>query len=76
MTLVELHKKDGSIKEVVRVLENGAETEVRVGRKRVYVDESGENTKVKIDSSPKDEDHPAFKINFTLDLCVNNFLED
>lgn len=76
VTLVELHKKDGSVKEVVRVYENGAETEVRVGRMRVYVDESGENTKVKIDSSPKDENHTAFKTNFTLDLGVNNFLED
>lgn len=75
VTLVELHKKDGSVKEVVRVYENGAETEVRVGRMRVYVDDSGENTKVKIDSNPKDEDHPAFKTHFTLDLGVNNFLQ-
>lgn len=75
VTLVELHKKDGSVREVVRVYENGAETEVRVGRMRVYVDESGENTKVKIDSSPKNEDSPSFKTNFTLDLGVNNFLQ-
>ena len=52
VTLVELHKKDGSVKEVVRVYENGDETEVRFGRMRVYVDESGENTKVKIDPDP------------------------
>ena len=75
VTLVELHKKDGSVKEVVRVYENGAETEVRVGRMRVYVDESGENTKVKIDSGAKDEDNSSFKTNFTLDLGVNNFLQ-
>ena len=76
VTLVELQKKDGSIKEVVSVLENGAETEVKVGRMRVYVDESGPETKVEIDTRPKYKDSPSFKTNFTLDLGVNNFLED
>ena len=75
VTLVEIHKKDGSVKEVVRVSENGAETEVRVGRMRVFVDESGENTKVKFESDAKNEDNPSFKTNFTLDLGVNNFLQ-
>ncbi len=76
VTLVELQKKDGSIKEVVRVLENGPETEVRVGRMRVYVDESGPDTKVKIGSEAKKENTTPFKTNFTLDLGVNNFLQE
>lgn len=76
VTLVELQKKDGSIKEVVRVLENGPETEVRVGRMRVYVDESGPDTRVKISSEAKKENTTPFKTNFTLDLGVNNFLQE
>jgi hypothetical protein len=76
VTLVELRKKDGSVKEVVRVSENGAETEVRVGRMRVYVDESGTDTKVKFETDAKKEDDSAFKTNFTLDLGINNFLQD
>ena len=76
VTLVELQKKDGSIKEVVRVVENGPETEVRVGRMRVYVDESGPDTKVKIGSEAKKENTTPFKTNFTLDLGVNNFLQE
>jgi hypothetical protein len=75
VTLVEIHKKDGSVKEVVRVNENGAETEVRLGRMRVLVDESGMDTKVKIETDPKEKKDPAFKTNFNLDLGINNFLE-
>ena len=75
VTLVELHKKDGSVKEVVRVYENGAETEVRVGRMRVYVDESGADTKVKFESDAKKEDNPNFSTHFNLDLGINNFLQ-
>jgi hypothetical protein len=75
VTLVELQKKNGSIKEVVSVLENGTETEVKVGRMRVYVDESGAETKVKIDTSPKHKDNPSFKTDFGLDLGINNFLQ-
>ena len=75
VTLVEIHKKDGSVKEVVRVNENGLETEVRVGRMRVLVDESGLDTKVKIETDPKEKKDPPFKTNFTLDLGVNNFLQ-
>ncbi len=75
VTLVELHKKDGSVKEVVRVYENGAETEVRVGRMRVYVDESGADTKVKFETDAKKEDNPNFSTHFNLDLGINNFLQ-
>ena len=76
VTLVELHKKDGSVNEVVRVYENGAETEVRVGRMRVYVDESGADTKVKFETDAKKEGNPNFSTHFNLDLGVNNFLQD
>ena len=75
VTLVEIHKKDGSVKEVVRVNENGMETEVRLGRLSVLVDESGLDTKVKIETDPKEKKDPPFKTNFTLDLGVNNFLQ-
>jgi hypothetical protein len=75
VTLVEIHKKDGSVKEVVRVNENGLETEVRLGRLSVLVDESGLDTKVKIETDSKEKKDPPFKTNFTLDLGVNNFLQ-
>lgn len=75
VTLVEIHKKNGSVSEVVRVSENGAETEVRVGRMRVLVDESSGDTKVKFETDAKKEDNSSFKTNFTLDLGVNNFLQ-
>ncbi len=75
VTLVELHKKDGSVKEIVWVNENGPETEVRVGRMRIFVDESGADTKVKIESDPKDE-NPSFKTDFGVDLGINNFLQE
>ena len=76
VTLVEIHKKDGSVKEVVRVNENGAETEVRVGRMRVLVDESGLNTKVKIETDPKEKKDPGLKTDFLVDLGINNFIQD
>ena len=76
VTLVEIHKKDGSVKEVVRVNENGAETEVRVGRMRVLVDESGLNTIVKIETDPKEKKDPGLKTDFLVDLGINNFIQD
>ena len=76
VTLVELRKKDGTGMEVVRVLENGPETEVRVGRMRVFVDESGADTKVKFESDTKKEDNPNFSTHFNLDLGINNFLQE
>jgi hypothetical protein len=75
VTLVELRKKDGSVTEVVRVLENGPETEVKVGRMRVYVDESGADTKVKFETDAKKENNPNFSTHFNLDLGINNFLQ-
>ena len=76
VTLVEIRKKDGSVKEVVRVNENGLETEVRVGRMRVLVDESGLDTKVKIQTDPKEKKDPGLKTDFNIDLGINNFIKD
>jgi hypothetical protein len=39
------------------------------------VDESGLDTKVKIETDPKEKKDSPFKTNFTLDLGVNNFLQ-
>lgn len=75
VTLVELQKKNGSVKEIFRVNENGSETEVKVGRMRVYVDESGADTKVKIETSPKKKEISFFKTDLNLDLGINNFLQ-
>ena len=76
VTLVEIRKKDGSVKEVVRVNENGMETEVRLGRMRVLVDESGLDTKVKIQTDPKEKKDPGLKTDFNIDLGINNFIKD
>jgi hypothetical protein len=76
VTLVEIRKKDGSVKEVVRVNENGMETEVRLGRMRVLVDESGLDTKVKIETDPKEKKDPGLKTDFNIDLGINNFIKD
>jgi hypothetical protein len=76
VTLVEIRKKDGSVTEVIRVNENGAETEVRVGRMRVFVDESGLDTKVKIETDPKKKKDPDFKTDFLIDLGINNYIQD
>jgi hypothetical protein len=74
LTIVQIQKKDGSTKDVVKVREEGAETEVNIGRMRVLVDESGENTKVKIESGAKKTVDPSFKTNFNIDLGVSNYL--
>ena len=76
VTLVELHKKDGSVKEVVKYRGDWEETEVQVGRMRVYVDESGPDTKVKIETNPKTKEISRFKTDFGIDLGINNFLQE
>lgn len=74
LTVVEIQSKSGS-KEIVRVNENGAETEVSVGRIKVIVDESGGNTKVKVESSEKKRKDPPFNTYFNLDLGINTYLD-
>ncbi len=76
LTIVEIKKRDGSVKEVVKVYEDGGNTEVNVGGVRVYVDESGENTRVKVETGGKRKSDPPFRSYFNLDLGINNYLED
>lgn len=77
LTIVEIRKRDGSVKEVVKVREDGAETEVRVGGMRVYVDESGENTRVKVETGGGKPKHDKpFRTYFNFDIGINNLLED
>ena len=76
LTIVEIKKRDGSVKEVVKVYEDGGNTEVNVGGMRVYVDESGENTRVKVETGAKKKSDPPFRSYFNIDLGVNNYLED
>jgi hypothetical protein len=76
LTIVEIKKRDGSVKEVVKVYEDGMNTEVNVGGVRVYVDESGENTRVKVETGSKKKMDPPFRSYFNVDLGINNYLED
>jgi hypothetical protein len=76
LTIVEIKKRDGSVKEVVKVYEDGMNTEVNVGGMRVYVDETGENTRVKVETGAKKKSDPPFRTYFNIDLGVNNYLED
>ncbi|PZX61028.1 outer membrane protein with beta-barrel domain [Algoriphagus ratkowskyi] len=75
-TIVEIKRKDGSSKQVVKVTEDGAETEVYIGNMRLLVDETGENTKVRFEPGVKKNSDPPFITYFNLDLGVNNYLED
>jgi hypothetical protein len=72
VTLVEIHKKDGSVKEVVKYRGDWEKTEVQVGRMRVYVDESG----LEIETDPKEKKDPGLKTDFNIDLGINNFIKD
>lgn len=74
LTIVEIKKKDGTSKEIVRVREEGAETEVNIGKMRVYVDESGTNTRVKIETGERKYKDPAFRTFFNTDIGISNYL--
>jgi hypothetical protein len=76
LTIVEIKKKDGTIKEVVKVNEDGGTTEVNVAGMRVYVDESGDHTRVKLETGSKKNSDPPFRSYFNVDLGVNNYLQD
>ncbi|WP_075352486.1 outer membrane beta-barrel protein [Algoriphagus marinus] len=75
LTIVQIQKKDGTSKDIVRVNEDGMETEVFIGGIRVFVDETGDNTKVKIESGLKKKSDPPFRTYFNIDLGVNNYLD-
>ncbi|WP_215224488.1 outer membrane beta-barrel protein [Echinicola shivajiensis] len=74
LTVVEVGKDGEDNKEIVRVEEHGAETTVSVGRLKVIVDESGPNTKVRVEKKKKVE--PPFRTFFNFDSGINNYLED
>ncbi|EAZ80880.2 hypothetical protein ALPR1_17628 [Algoriphagus machipongonensis] len=74
MTIVEIKKKDGSTKEVVKVREDWDETEVYIGGMRILVDESGANTKVRVEPGNNKRKDPSFRTYFNVDLGVNNYL--
>ena len=77
LTIVEIKKKDGSVKELVKVREDGAETEVRVGGMRLYVDESGDNTKVKFETDGgKSKHEKSFRSYSMVDFGINNLIEN
>jgi hypothetical protein len=76
LKVVEIQSKSGS-KEIVSVNENGAETQVSVGRIKVIADLPAlGNTKVKVESSEKKRKDPPFKTYFNLDLGINAYLDD
>ena len=75
LTIVEIRKKDGSVKEVVKVYEDSGQTEVNVGGMKISVDESGANTKVKFETGAKKNQDPPFRTYFNIDLGVNNYLD-
>lgn len=75
LTIVQIQKKDGTSKDIVKVKEDGMETEVSIGGLRVLVDESGSNTKVKIESGQKKKTDPPFRTYFNIDLGINNYLD-
>ncbi|MHA7130821.1 hypothetical protein [Algoriphagus namhaensis] len=75
LTIIEVRDKNGNSKEVVRVSEDGMNTEVYIGGMRVLVDDSGVNTKVKIESGLKKKSDPPFRTYFNVDLGVNNYLD-
>lgn len=77
LTIVEIRKKDGSVREIIKVKEDGPETEVRVGNMRLYVDESGENTKVKVETGrEKSAGEKTFSNDLNVDIGISNFLQN
>jgi hypothetical protein len=75
LTVVEIRHKDGS-KEIIRVLEDGPETSVSVGRLKVVIDESGSKTKVNVETVSKENKDPDFRTYFNIDLGINNYFEN
>lgn len=73
--IVEQKAKIGN-KEIITVREQGPETEVTVGRVKVTVDESGGNTKVKVESGEKKvKKEQTFRTFFNIDLGINTYLD-
>lgn len=75
LVVVEVQGKKGT-KEVVRVREDGMETEVNVGGIRVTVDETSGDTKVRVQTGTRKRSDPPFRTYFNIDLGVNNYLNE
>ena len=75
LVVVEVQGKKGT-KEVVRVREEGLETEVNVGGVRVTVDETSGDTKVRVQTGTRKRDDPPFRTYFNVDLGINNYLDN
>ena len=75
LVVVEVQGKKGT-KEVVRVREDGMETEVNVGGIRVTVDETSGDTKVRVQTGTKKRSDPPFRTYFNVDLGINNYLDN
>ncbi len=74
LSVVEIKNKSGDTKEIVRVYEDGHETEVQVGGIRVIVDEKGSDTKVRVETGTRKKSDPPFRTYFNVDLGINNYL--
>lgn len=74
LTVIEIRQKDGH-KEIVSIYEDVGETEVTVGRYKLIVDETGNRTKVKLETSPKEEKDPSFRTYFNTDIGINSYFE-
>lgn len=74
MVIVQRTRKDGTIKDLVTVREDWDETEVKVGKMKVLVDQSGLDTKVKFELQEKNKDD-NFRTYFETDLGINNYLQ-
>ncbi|WP_040490275.1 outer membrane beta-barrel protein [Indibacter alkaliphilus] len=74
LVVVEVQSKKGS-REIVRVREDGPETEVHIGGIKIYVDESGKDTKVKVETGTRKRSDPPFRTYFNLDLGINNYID-
>lgn len=81
MVIVQRTRKDGTVQDIVTVRENWdatdwqTETEVKVGKLKVLVDQSGLDTKVKVEMQEKKK-NDNFRTYFETDLGINNYLQN
>ncbi len=73
LVVVEVQNRKGT-KEVVRVREDGTETEVHVAGIKVIVDESSGDTKVRVETGTRKKSDPPFRTYFNVDLGINSYL--
>jgi hypothetical protein len=73
LTIVELKNSSGS-KEIISVREEGPETEVKIGKVKILVDEGRNGTVVKVQNDRKKTVSPPFRTYGKFDLGINNYL--